>query len=233
MSRRAASHRREIPEQLVSAQNMPTFAPSRLIRSSRCGRKQRRRPSCGRQVVTGRETVLIMDETHLTDPIEYFAADDFAESLVIEIRHTPDKEMLQIVVAIANVAAILADKCNTDQRLVPGFDRDFRGLIFSGVGAISRVGGTIADGFRGFHASELAVPPGFRPTLTVNWIAIKELAGGYSACVSISNIGTYSFDFKQFSARRILARAVKTGEAMWEYFDIETGRRFDFWYPFV
>jgi hypothetical protein len=90
------------------------------------------------------------------DPIDYFAANDFAESLILSIRHDPGARRLTFVVTYADIQALVSHTVGGRVEMPPRtYDRDFRELTFAGVEALRRDDTLWRHGFQGFDRHDL------------------------------------------------------------------------------
>jgi len=160
-----------------------------------------------------------------TDPQQYFAENDLAESLILRLVYLSKQSAYRMSIAFAMTPQFLRYLETGIRSRVTG-PRDFRQLTFKGVPRVDVRNVEIRwpQNFLDYHSRDS------RGSLMLQFLEIEP---GESSRIRLyfGTDGTCEFEFQSLDVQRRLGRAVKAGDH-YKYYDVESGNEFDFYDPF-
>lgn len=158
-------------------------------------------------------------------PEEYFSENDLDESLVIKMYYLQEPAELHLIIVFARTPQLLKYLATGVRSTVP-YPRDFRHLVFSGASEIS-----ISKVQKKKPANLLDYSSKGNPVLILQ--ALELLQNGQNRItLFFGTDGTCGFNFDSLQVERKFGRGVKVGDDDYEYFEVESGKKFDFYNPF-
>ncbi len=158
------------------------------------------------------------------NPEQYLRENDLNESLVLRTAYLQGKTEFHLTIVFARTPELLR-YLETGIRSAVAPPRDFRRLVFSGVFDIS-----VSDVLVKRKLDLLDYASKDNPSLILQDV---ELQQNERPRISLyfGTYGTCSFNFDSLQVERKLGRAVKVGDD-WDYYDVDSGKKFDFYNPF-
>ena len=159
------------------------------------------------------------------NPDEYLSENDLNESLVIKMYHLQEKEEIHLIIDFARTPQLLR-YLETGVRSSVPYPRDFRHLVFSGTSEISISDVQIKnpEDLLNYYSTK------DNPSLILQFVELQQ-NGKNRISLFFGTDGTLRFTFDTLEVERKFGCGVKAGDD-WDYFEVESGKKFDFYNPF-